>query len=93
MELFSGDLPVVQLSSDLVRPLNRSFEGESVSVQLNRSMMDGIEQLGKKQGASLYVTLLSAVSCLLHKYTGLTDLIIGSPVSGRNETLLKDCRI
>src|SRR5262249_34525530 len=43
-----------------------------------------LRELGRRQGATLYMTLLAAFQALLHRYTGEEDVLVGSPIAGRN---------
>ena len=45
--------------------------------------MDRLRDLGRREGATLYMTLLSALQVLLHRYSGQDDFTIGSPIAGR----------
>src|SRR5262249_28786982 len=38
-----------------------------------------------RQGATLYHILLAAFQALLHRYTGDTDILVGTPVAGRRQ--------
>ena len=44
-----------------------------------------LAELSKKNGVS-YMTLLAAFEVLLHRYTGQDEIIVGSPMAGRNNT-------
>ena len=43
-----------------------------------------LKKLSRQYGATLFMTLLAAFQTLLHRYSGQTDIVIGSPVAGRN---------
>jgi non-ribosomal peptide synthetase component F len=40
-------------------------------------------EVGRQSGATLFMTLLAAYAALLHRYTGETDLLIGTPIANR----------
>ena len=83
LEQFSGEIPLLNLPLDYVRPTVQSFEGGSVEFRLNRETTEKLNRLAHESGATLYMVLLSAINILLAKYTGQVDIIIGSPIAGR----------
>ncbi|WP_231595047.1 surfactin non-ribosomal peptide synthetase SrfAA, partial [Bacillus sp. JFL15] len=85
-EVFSGELPVLQLLPDYPRPQVQSFEGDRVSVKLPKELRDRLQKLAGKNGATLYMVLLSAYYTLLSKYSGQEDIIVGTPSAGRNHS-------
>ncbi|OWA19077.1 hypothetical protein B9W68_00710 [Streptomyces sp. CS227] len=43
-----------------------------------------LRELGRAEGATLFMVLLAAYSLALHRFTGQEDVLVGSPVSGRH---------
>ena len=80
----SGDLPTANLPADRPRPPIQTYRGAAEYFHLDAELTQRLKLLGQKQGATLFMTLLAAFDVLLHRYTGQTDLIIGSPTSGRS---------
>jgi thioesterase domain-containing protein/acyl carrier protein len=82
----TGDLPQTVLPADRSRTPVRSFAGKSMnfvlSEKLNRRLIDFIT----RQNLSLYHVLLSAFTVFLNRYTGKTDILLGTPVSGRHSS-------
>ncbi|WP_207706265.1 non-ribosomal peptide synthetase [Clostridium sp. HBUAS56017] len=83
LERFSGEIPVLNFPTDYVRPVVQSFEGETLSFSLDKSIKEKLNKIAEENNATLYMVLLSTLNILLHKYTGQEDIIIGSPVAGR----------
>jgi amino acid adenylation domain-containing protein/FkbM family methyltransferase len=79
----AGEIPILELPSDNTRSKIKTYEGEPLYFRLNGAVKARIEELCRKHDVSLFMFLLSAVKVLLYKYTGQKDLIIGSPVAGR----------
>lgn len=90
IEKFSGELPVTELTPDFKRPLHKTFRGLLHEVVIEKQLYNGIKKLSRQSNASLFMFLVSAVNILLYKYTGKKDIIIGSPVSGREQRGLED---
>jgi len=74
---------VLELPTDRPRPAQLLNEGEEYSFLLSEELREELKKVGASEGATLYMTLLAAFNVLLYRYTGQTDLVIGSPVAGR----------
>ncbi len=82
---FSGELPVLELPADRVRPAVQSYRGSVVRRQLNRELTASIEQLAQQHGATLFMVLLAAFQTLLWRYTGQEHVVVGTPVANRQQ--------
>jgi amino acid adenylation domain-containing protein len=78
-----ADLPVLPLPTDFRRPATQSFHGAVVTTVLPHTAAAALKALGRRQGASAFVTFLAAFSALLSRLSGDTDLAIGTLVAGR----------
>ena len=83
LEQFSGEIPLLNLPLDYPRPTMQNFTGGNVSFKIEQELTEKLNDLAGATGTTLYMVLLSAISILLSKYTGQTDIIIGSPIAGR----------
>jgi amino acid adenylation domain-containing protein len=80
----AGRLPVLQLPTDAPRPAKQTFRGSYVSLDLPKELSDRLAQIGQQEATTLYMTLLSAFKVLLYRYSGQEDVLVGTPVAGRN---------
>jgi amino acid adenylation domain-containing protein len=85
-----GPLPVLDLPMANVRPPVKTYCGGTVSRKLGTGLTKGLQALVREQGATLFMGLLSTVTALLYRYTGQLDLIVGSPIAGREHQDLED---
>ncbi|MGG4217922.1 amino acid adenylation domain-containing protein [Paenibacillus jamilae] len=83
LDTLDGELPVLDLPTDFARPPSQSFIGNSFSVILEPKLVDRLNQLGRDTGATLFMVLLAAYNVLLSKYTRQEDILVGTPVAGR----------
>ncbi|ARU63608.1 hypothetical protein CBW65_23280 [Tumebacillus avium] len=84
-ETLSGDLPVLELPTDHPRPAVRSGLGSRLRFAVPQEIAQSLQQAKwREQGITLNMVLLAAFQVLLHRYTGQTDLLIGTPIAGRN---------
>ncbi|HEY0543783.1 MAG TPA: amino acid adenylation domain-containing protein, partial [Pyrinomonadaceae bacterium] len=79
-----GELPVLNLLTDKVRPQVQTFNGASESIRISASLMDSLNKLCRHEGATLFMVLLASFKILLSRYTGQTDIVVGSPIANRN---------
>ena len=83
LELFNGEIPVLNLPSDSSRPKVMTYNGASIYRELDKSTVDELKLFGNQQGGTLFIILQTALNILLFKYTGQEDIVIGSPIAGR----------
>ncbi|MEC2277858.1 non-ribosomal peptide synthase/polyketide synthase [Bacillus velezensis] len=83
LELYSGDVPVLHLPTDYIRPSARDFAGATMHFTLDKQKSAGLKQLATQTESTLYMVLLASYTLLLSKYSGQEDIIVGSPIAGR----------
>ena len=81
-----GAPPVLELPSDRPRPPVESFEGATAPFVLSKELPDSIEELSRQEGLTLFMTLLAAFDTLLLRYSGQSDVVVGSPIANRNRS-------
>jgi amino acid adenylation domain-containing protein/non-ribosomal peptide synthase protein (TIGR01720 family) len=90
LQQFSGNLPVLQLPADKVRPAVKTYGGAFYSTKMDVVLVIRLKDLCRKLGGTLFTGLLAAFNALCYRYTNLEDIIIGSPVAGRPHIDLED---
>ena len=79
-----------EIQPDRVRPAVLTANRNTLSAPLDSALTNELLQLGHSNGATLHITVLTALLSLLHRYTGETDIAIGSQLLGRDEVELKN---
>lgn len=79
----AGELPVLNLHTDRPRPAVQTFRGASEPLRVDAQLTARLKALSQANDATLFMTLLAVFKVLLHRYTGQEDLLIGSPMAGR----------
>ena len=82
-ETLSGELPVLDLPTDRPRPAVVSLRGSSVGFTLDEALTASLKRLAAAESTTPFVVMLAALQALLSRYTGQTDVLVGSPVAGR----------
>ncbi len=83
-EQLSGVSPVISLPYDHPRPKEKEYLGDVYRHDLGEALYSELQQLSENQSATLFMTLLTGLYVLMHRYSGQEDITIGSPVSGRH---------
>jgi len=82
----SGSLPILNLPTDFPRPAVQTFQGARQTWELPKDLSLALAGLGQQEKATLFMTLLAAFKTLLYRYTGQTDILVGSPMANRNRS-------
>jgi iturin family lipopeptide synthetase A len=85
-----GEIPVIDLPEDFSRPVVKTTNGSIVYFDFESQLSDKIFAISKMYGTSTFTTLLALVNILLHKYSGQSDIIIGSTTAGRDQAELEN---
>lgn len=80
----SGDLPLLELPADHPRGAKQSFRGGTHRFQLQPDTVHALVKFCQQEDVTMFMTLLSAFSVLLHRYSGQLEIITGIPVANRN---------
>ncbi|MCP3140924.1 non-ribosomal peptide synthase/polyketide synthase [Pyxidicoccus xibeiensis] len=75
--------PPLELPTDRPRPELKSYEGARHFIRLPAPLIRTLKALSQREGCTLFMLLLTAFEAVLHRYTGATDLLIGSPIANR----------
>ncbi|ASS75376.1 hypothetical protein CIG75_10485 [Tumebacillus algifaecis] len=79
----SGTLPVLDLPTDHPRQATQTYVGTTLTRELPSERLDNLAQIARREGVSMYMLLLAAFNVLLYRWTGQSDLVVGSPSAGR----------
>lgn len=79
------DAPILNLPTDKVRPSVKQYRGDSLHYSMSSELAMQLNQMARYNKGSLFVVLMSIVKLLLYKYSNQTDIIIGTPVSTRDD--------
>jgi non-ribosomal peptide synthetase component F len=80
----AGAPPLLELPTDRPRPLVQSYRGAHEALLLFESLTRSLKELSRREGATLFMTLLAAFSTLLYRYSGQRDILVGTPIANRN---------
>ncbi len=82
-------LATLELPIDRPRPALQSFRGAGLETVLPDALGAGLRTLGRQEGSTLFMSGLAAFNVLLYRYSGSTDIALGTPVAGRGREVLE----
>ncbi|MBL0694527.1 non-ribosomal peptide synthetase, partial [Comamonas sp. JC664] len=94
-ETLAGAPQLLSLPTDRPRPQRLSVHGARRVRLLPASLMTRLHALGRREGATPFVGVLSALSTVLHRWSGQSDFVVGTVIAGRDAAgtreLMGDC--
>ena len=78
-----GIAPHLALPFDHPVQSGRNYRGGRHPLALGEELTASLKALSRREGATVYMTLLAGLAALLHRYTGQTDIVVGTPTAGR----------
>ncbi|MEP4038010.1 amino acid adenylation domain-containing protein [Pseudophaeobacter sp.] len=79
----TGELPALDLPTDYSRPARQQFDGATEFQSLEADLTTGVEALARSEDTTVFVVLLAAYQVLLYRFSGQSNLMVGTPFSGR----------
>ncbi len=79
------DLKPLELPVDYTRPAIQSLDGSMHQFMIDGVLQEKLKEVSQESGATLFMTLLSIYKILLYRYTGSTDISVGSPIANREQ--------
>ncbi|MEM8909831.1 MAG: condensation domain-containing protein, partial [Bacteroidota bacterium] len=80
----------LNLPLDYTRPAIQSHRGDGLGFHLSKELTGALRELCQQEEVTLFMLLLSGFKVLLYKYSGQTDICVGSPMANRREGELKN---
>ncbi|HKV40875.1 MAG TPA: amino acid adenylation domain-containing protein, partial [Blastocatellia bacterium] len=74
----------LELPADYPRPSVQTFQGGREYVILPDTLVEGVRALNRREGVTLFMTLLTAFEVLLYRHSGQRDFCIGTPIANRS---------
>ena len=90
VEKFSDELPVLNLPLDYSRPAVRDHRGDYIEFKVAKTLKEKVISLAKMTGTTIYIVLLSIMNILMSKHSDQEDIIIGTPIAGRQHADLEN---
>jgi amino acid adenylation domain-containing protein/non-ribosomal peptide synthase protein (TIGR01720 family) len=85
----AGAPPVLELPTDRPRPPEFSYRGANVQFTIAPAVVEALGAVARREGVTLYMVLLAAFKVLLTRWSGQTDIVVGSDIAGRQHRVLE----
>ncbi|SKA48510.1 amino acid adenylation domain-containing protein [Chitinophaga eiseniae] len=90
LQQLQGELPVLSFPLKSVRPPLKTYQGETIATRIPEEVSRMMTQYALRHNSTLFTVALTSLHIILNKYTGATDIIIGSPFAAREHPDLKE---
>lgn len=82
--------PLLEIPTDNPRTVSHGNRGDSRSLQVSAELTGLLQVLCHREGVTLFMALLAAFKLLLSRLSGQEDIVVGTPMAGRNDVALED---
>ena len=80
----------IDLPTDRPRPAQQTFHGATRTTSISKTLLDQLQDLSRRHNTTLFMTMLAAFNVLLSRYSCQEDLVLGTPIAGRNRPELEN---
>ena len=85
-----GAQTLLELQTDRPRMPVHSGHGDDVYLQISEETTEQLKAFAQKEGATLFMALLTVFQILLRRYTAQESILVGTPTAGRNEVEIEN---
>jgi amino acid adenylation domain-containing protein/non-ribosomal peptide synthase protein (TIGR01720 family) len=79
----------LHLPTDFPRPVVQSLRGDVLDMRIDQTLSNSLQALSKAEGATIFMTLLTAFKILLYRYSGQEDICVGTSIANRPDKKLE----
>ncbi|MEM9921798.1 MAG: amino acid adenylation domain-containing protein, partial [Bacteroidota bacterium] len=90
LKTFEAETSAIELPCDFPRPLVNTHAGRTLDFEIDRTHTQLLKALAQKEEVTMYMLLLSIFNVLLSKLSSQEDIVVGTPVSGRQHADLEE---
>ncbi|MBL6448216.1 amino acid adenylation domain-containing protein [Fulvivirga sp. 29W222] len=90
LAVYEEEVNTLDLPADYTRPLSKSFQGGSVSFEIDQENTSRLKQVTEGERTTMFMVVLSMFKILLSKLANQEDIIVGTPIAGRNHADLEN---
>ena len=88
-QALAGAPGLLELPTDRPRPALQSDNGGHARAIFPRELAERLEELGRKENATLFMVLLAGFATLLSRYADQEDIVVGTPIANRQRLELE----
>jgi len=80
---------ILELPTDHPRPPVQTHNGDTISFNVSNSILEKFTAVCSEHDVTLFMAMFSVFTVLLHKYTGQSDICVGTPIANRQNKSLE----
>lgn len=85
-----ADAPsLLEIPTDYPRPAVQTYEGTHLAFEISKSISSQLNTFSRKEGVTVFVSMLTVFKILLFRFSGQKDIVVGSPIANRPRTELE----
>ena len=86
----AGAPTVLELPGDRPRPPVQTFHGARFNFSFSVSLNERLKEFSQAEGVTLFMSLLAGLGIVLSRYSGQTDILVGTTIANRNRAETED---
>ncbi|WP_428231993.1 amino acid adenylation domain-containing protein [Flavobacterium sp.] len=90
LNVFKGHIPVLELPAAKMRPKIKTYSGDSATYNFSKVASANLKLFSENHDVSLFMVLMAGINGLLSRYANTTDIVLGTPVAGREHSDLEN---
>jgi amino acid adenylation domain-containing protein len=88
--VLDGAPPILELPTEFSRPKKITFEGAEESAALDAVFAERLQDLCRSERVTPFMFYTACFKALLARYSGQTDIVLGTPIANRDRTELEN---
>ena len=84
-----GAPTLLELDTSQPRQVMRTLRSDRCSISFSEELSRSLREFSRQEGATLFMTLMAGFHALLRRYTGQSDILVGTPIAGRGHVELE----
>jgi len=90
LSVFKDQIPVLELPSYKSRPAKQTYNGNTLTRSFSEAFLSKLKYFSKTNNVTPFMTLMAGVNALLYRYTNQNNIIVGTPIAGREHPDLEN---
>ncbi len=86
LDQYKEEPPSLELPTDFPRPVVKNDAGDSVPFTIGKKETESLKNIAEQEGGTLFMILLAVYNVLLGKLSGEEDIVVGTPIAGRQHS-------
>lgn len=90
LDQFAEETTTLELPTDRPRPLERTYDGNTVSISIDQTRSESLRAFASEEGVTNFALFLACYNVLLSKLSNQQDIVVGTPIAGRDHADIEE---